>query len=302
MSVPGRAQRVVIAHLFPDLLNLYGDRGNVEALVRRAQWRGIAAEVRGVSGRDGALLDDADVIFVGGGADRDQAAVAATIAPLAEPLAAAIARGAALLAVCAGYQNLGHAYRSPLIGEIRGPGILDVETNAPVDAVRLVGGVVIELTAGSPAIEAGAASAAAAGVPDGSRFLVGFENHSGRTTLGPSMRPLGRVVVGSGNDAASRDEGAIAMPGDGGIAGLRIGTYLHGPLLPRNPHLADVLLAAGMSRGGTRPAPDLAPLPDTREWLAHAAFEADWRERKPGTTRRSGLGRAIGRIQSLVGF
>jgi hypothetical protein len=294
--------RVVIAHLFPDLLNLYGDRGNVETLVRRATWRGIVAEVRAVGGRDGALLADADVIFIGGGADRDQAAVAATIAPLAEPLAAALARGAALLAVCAGYQNLGHAYRSPLIGEIRGPGLLDVETNAPADAERLVGGVIVELAADSPVVGAGTASAAAVGSAGAARLLVGFENHSGRTTLGPSMRPLGRVVVGSGNDAASRDEGAIALPGDGGVAGLRIGTYLHGPLLPRNPHLADFLLAAGMSRGGTRPVPALAPLPDRREWLAHDAFEADWRAKRPATRRRSPVGRAVDRLQSLVGF
>ena len=294
--------RVVIAHLFPDLLNLYGDRGNVETLVRRATWRGIAAEVRAVGGRDGAMLEDADVIFIGGGADRDQAAVAATIAPLAEPLALALARGTALLAVCAGYQNLGHAYRSPLIGEIRGPGLLDVETNAPADAERLVGGVVIELGADSPVVAAGTVSAAAAGSPGAAQRLVGFENHSGRTTLGPSMRPLGRVVVGSGNDAESRDEGAIALPGDGGIAGLRIGTYLHGPLLPRNPQLADFLLASGMSRGGTRPVPELEPLPDRREWLAHDAFEADWRAKKPAASRRSPVGRAVDRLQSLVGF
>ena len=119
--------RVVIAHLFPDALNLYGDRGNIDTLVRRAGWRGIEAEVRGIGAGDAAALRGADVIFIGGGADQHQRAVADTLMDLADPLRRAIDEGAALLAVCAGYQNLGHAFRSPLVGEIRGPGLLDVD-------------------------------------------------------------------------------------------------------------------------------------------------------------------------------
>jgi CobQ-like glutamine amidotransferase family enzyme len=290
-----RTGRVVIAHLFPDLLNLYGDRGNVESLTRRATWRGLSVELRRVNPGDGAALRDVDVIFVGGGADGHQGLVADALVALREPLVAAVADGAALLAVCAGYQNLGHVYRSRLVGELRGPGLLDVETDVPARADRLVGGIVVELEPDSPIVAAGAGT----GDPDGpgARRLVGFENHSGRTRLGSTMRPLGRVVVGRGIDDAPRDEGAIALPGAGGIAGLRIGTYLHGPLLPRNPHLADFVLACGIARGMGRP---LEPIASDAEWTAQARFAADWRTINPGAGRRSRLGRAAGHLSVLA--
>jgi CobQ-like glutamine amidotransferase family enzyme len=242
-----RSGRVVIAHLFPDLLNLYGDRGNVETLVRRATWRGLTAEVRRVNPGDAAALRDVDVIFVGGG--------------------------------------------SRLVGELRGPGLLDVETDVPVDVERLVGGVVVELEPDSPIVAVG--DRAGDAQSSGASRLVGFENHSGRTRLGPTMQPLGRVVVGRGLEDARRDEGAIALPGAGGIAGLRIGTYLHGPLLPRNPHLADFVLACGIARGIGVP---LAPIPSSAEWTAHARFEADWRAIDPGARPRSRLGRVAGQL------
>ena len=286
--------RVVIAHLFPDALNLYGDRGNIDTLVRRAGWRGIEAEVRGIGAGDAAALRGADVIFIGGGADQHQRAVADTLMDLADPLRRAIDEGAALLAVCAGYQNLGHAFRSPLVGEIRGPGLLDVETEMIAGAERFVGGVVIEVDEDSPVAAALAREAGPA-----RRRVTGFENHSGRTSVGPAMRPLGRVLVGRGNDGASGFEGAVAMPGDGGLGGLRIGTYLHGPLLPRNPHLADLVLAMGLGRG--RPA-SLPPLPDEAEWRAHDRFAADWTEIRPGIVRRSSVGRLRDRVGSLIGF
>ncbi len=282
--------RVVIAHLFPDALNLYGDRGNIDTLVRRAGWRGIEAEVRGIGADDAAALEGVDVIFIGGGADQHQRAVADALMELADPLRRAIDAGAALLAVCAGYQNLGHAFRSPLVGEITGPGLLDVETEMPEGAQRLVGGIAIEVEGESPL---------AAADPMGRRRIVGFENHSGRTTIGPTMRPLGRVLIGRGNDGSSGFEGAIALPGDGGLRGLRIGTYLHGPLLPRNPHLADFVLASGLGRG----APvTLAPLPDAPEWLAHERFAVDWTAIRPGVYRRSRIGRLRDRAGALIGF
>jgi CobQ-like glutamine amidotransferase family enzyme len=284
--------RVVIAHLFPEALNLYGDRGNIDTLVRRAGWRGIEAEVRGVGAGDAAALRGADVIFIGGGADQHQRAVADALMDLADPLRRAIDEGATLLAVCAGYQNLGHAFRSPLVGEIRGPGLLDVETDMVAGAERFVGGIVIELEADSPV-------AGAMAVDPVRRQVVGFENHSGRTTVGPTMRPLGRVLIGRGNDGSSGFEGALAMPGEGGLGGLRIGTYLHGPLLPRNPHLADLVLAMGLGRG--RPAV-LPPLPDGAEWLAHDRFAADWTAIRPGVRPRSSVGRLRDRLGSLVGF
>lgn len=284
--------RVVIAYLFPDALNLYGDRGNIDTLVRRAGWRGIEAEVRAIGAGDAAALDGVDVIFIGGGADQHQRAVADALMDLAGPLTRAISDGAALLAVCAGYQNLGHAFRSPLVGEIRGPGVLDVETEVAAGADRLVGGIVIEVEDGSPI------AATPAGGHD-VRRIVGFENHSGRTTIGPTMRPLGRVRIGRGNDGTSGFEGAIALPGEGGLAGLRIGTYLHGPLLPRNPQLADYVLACGLARGAGTPLPSL---PDDREWQAHERFAADWTALRPGVRRTSRVGKARDRVSALVGF
>ena len=289
MSAAG-PDRVVIAHLFPEALNLYGDRGNIDTLVRRAGWRGIEAEVRGIGADDAAALEGVDVIFIGGGADQHQRAVADALMELADPLRRAVDEGAALLAVCAGYQNLGHAFRSPLVGEIRGPGLLDVETEMPEGATRLVGGIAIEVDADSPL---------AAADREGRRRIVGFENHSGRTSIGPTMRPLGRVLIGRGNDGSSGFEGAIALPGDGGLRGLRIGTYLHGPLLPRNPHLADFVLASGLGRG--RPV-SLSLLPDAPEWLAHERFASDWTAIRPGVYRRSRVGRLRDRAGALIGF
>jgi CobQ-like glutamine amidotransferase family enzyme len=289
-SGSARPGRVVIAHLFPDALNLYGDRGNIDTLVRRAAWRGITPEVRGIDASNAGDLAGADVIFIGGGADQHQRSVADELIALAEPLRRAIDEGAALLAVCAGYQNLGHAFRSPHVGEIPGPGLLDVETEMPAGAERFVGGIAIELDAASPIAAADAQA---------HRRIVGFENHSGRTAIGPTMRPLGRVVIGRGNDGGSGFEGAIALPGDGGLHGLRIGTYLHGPLLPRNPHLADFVLASGLGRGA---AVDLPPLPDDAEWDAHRRFADDWTAIRPGVYRRSRIGRLRDRAGALIGF
>jgi CobQ-like glutamine amidotransferase family enzyme len=296
------ARRIVIGHLFADLLNLYGDRGNIATLARRSEWRGIGIEVRRIGPDDAHLLDGVDLVFIGGGQDAQQVAVSTGLERIGPALVAALASGASLLAVCGGYQNLGHAYRSELVGDLRGPGLLDVTTDAPAGAPRNVGGIVIELDAASPIASLGRASAERAGLGGAERRLVGFENHSGRTFLGAGARPLGRVLVGHGNNDEDGAEGLIALPGEGGLAGARIGTYLHGPLLPRNPHLADYLIATALARGrsGDEPTP-LAPLPDDAEWRAHAAFEARWEAEwaDRGTTT---VGRLRERIQGLVGF
>jgi CobQ-like glutamine amidotransferase family enzyme len=165
-----------------------------------------------------------------------------------------------------------------------------------------VGGVVIALEPGSPIAAAGAASAARAGEPGAEARLAGFENHSGLTTLGTGARPLGRTEVGWGNNGGDGGEGFLAYPGEGGVAGLRIGTYLHGPLLPRNPHLADYLLACALRRTGQ--ADDLAPLPDDAEWAAHAAFERRWRAEwdRGRRMQRSRIGRLRERVENLIGF
>lgn len=295
-------RRLVVGHLFADLLNLYGDRGNVATLVRRAAWRGIAVEVRPIGADDGDRLADVDIAFIGGGQDAEQVAVAAGLERLGPSLVAAVRSGCALLAVCGGYQNLGHRYRSELVGELRGPGLLDLATEAPAGAPRRVGGVVVALPEGSPIAEAGRGSAMAAGVAGAERRLVGFENHSGLTYLGLEARPLGRTVVGWGNNGVDGGEGIFAPPGEGGVAGARIGTYLHGPLLPRNPHLADYLLGCGLARTG-QPS-ELAVLPDEAEWAAAAAFERRWwAEWESSRSRdRSAWGRLRERVESLVGF
>ena len=298
MTLPAaRAGRLVVVHLFPELLNLYGDLGNVRVLVRRAQWRGFDVEVRSIGANDARAIGDADIVFIGGGQDKQQIAVAHALERLGPSLMETIAEGASLLAVCGGFQNLGHRYRSDLVGDLRGPGLLDVATWAGSNTSRLVGGVVMRLAQDSPITALGIASARAAGHANSAGLLVGFENHSGRTRLSPQARPLGRVVVGGGNEGRGY-EGIISMPGEGGLAGLRIGTYLHGPVLPRNPHLADFLILSAMKRRGIT---ELSPLDDRAEWAAHAAFAAHWLSLRRPALAPSIVGRIAQRIDNLAG-
>lgn len=273
MSVPQVRERLRIVHLFPELLNLYGDRGNIATLAQRARWRGLEVEIRTIDATSAGAPIAADIIFVGGGPDQMQVGVAHALTQMEGSLARAISDGAALLAVCGGFQNLGDRYRSSLAGNLLGPGLFDAWTEAPDGARRLVGGVVVELEPGSPIAALGRTSAAAAGFAGQEQTIVGFENHSGRTFLGHRVHALGRVGRGHGNNGVDGGEGAIALPGEAGLAGLRVGTYLHGPLLPRNPHLADFILASVLARRGMT---ELPALPDDAEWAAHAAFAARW--------------------------
>lgn len=229
-----------LAPLFPDLLNLYGDRGNVLVLQSRARRRGIPVEVLPVG--LGQPLPDADLYLLGGGEDRQQALVAPALEALRPQLEAAVRSGAVVLGVCGGYQLLGHAYYAADGSVLRGVGLLDVVTRHPGHrAPRLVG------------------DAAVACVLDGVGTLVGFENHGGRTWLGANARPLGRVLAGFGNNGRDRTEGAWA--------GTVFGTYLHGPLLPKNPAFADSLLRLALRRrfGDVH----LSPLDDRWEHAAH---------------------------------
>lgn len=298
MSMSLHGERIVIGHLFADLLNLYGDRGNIATLVRRAQWRGAAVEVRQIDAGQASSVASVDILFIGGGPDSQQISVAKGLEPLGAALFDAVGAGAALLAVCGGYQNLGHCFRSDLAGQLTGPGLLDVRTEAPSGATRFVGGVIIELADGSPIAAAGRASAEAAGVAGAETRLVGFENHSGRSYLGAGAHPLGRVLVGHGNNDRDGVEGIFALAGEGGLAGPRIGTYLHGPLLPRNPHLADYLIAHAIAG---RASMSLEPLPDEIEWRAHRDFALRWQAERVARTG-SRLGAMADRIGSLVGF
>jgi lipid II isoglutaminyl synthase (glutamine-hydrolysing) len=228
--------------LYPEQMNIYADRGNILFLRRRCEWRGVA--FRGDTAGPGERIDPKahDLIYIGGGQDRDQRLVAEDmLATKRDGLAAAVGDGAVVLAVCGGYQLLGHSYQ---LGEerIAGLGLADLETIRS-EGPRLIGNIAIEVDLGT-----------------GARTLAGFENHGGRTHLGPGATPLGRVLEGHGNNGRDGFEGV----GDGNL----IGTYMHGPLLPKNAWLADRLIQLAIARS-TGSEPDLAPLDDTLEAAAH---------------------------------
>jgi CobQ-like glutamine amidotransferase family enzyme len=232
--------------LYPDQMNIYADRGNILFLQRRCEWRGIGFEYAAAG--PGEDFDPAahDLLYIGGGQDRDQKLVAADMVQTKQrSVADAIDDGAVVLAVCGGYQLLGHSYQ--LGGErIPGLGVADLET-VREEGPRLIGNVAIEVDLG-----------------DGPQEIAGFENHGGRTHLGPDATPLGRVIKGFGNN------------GRDGLEGVRranlFGTYIHGPLLPKNVWLADRLLALALGRReGSQP--DLEPLDDALEAAAHASAE-----------------------------
>jgi lipid II isoglutaminyl synthase (glutamine-hydrolysing) len=233
--------------LYPEQMNIYADRGNILFLRRRCEWRGIGFE-SAVAGPGDSIAPGAhDLIYVGGGQDRDQRIVAADmLATKRDGLAEAAADGAVVLAVCGGYQLLGHSYQ---LGDerIAGLAIADLET-VRSDGPRLIGNIAIEAELGA-----------------GPMTLAGFENHGGRTHLGPGATPLGRVLSGHGNNGADGFEGVRQ--------GNLIGTYMHGPLLPKNAPLADRLIQLALARrAGSEP--ELEPLDDALEAAAHESARA----------------------------
>jgi lipid II isoglutaminyl synthase (glutamine-hydrolysing) len=231
--------RLRVMSLYPELMNIYADRGNIAVLRARCEWRGIGFDHAGVTVGDALDPDAADLFYMGGGQDRDQAAVAVDMAETKrDALHAAADRGAVVLGVCGGYQLLGESYE---LGDetLPGVGLVDLRT-VREPGERLIGNCAIEADLGT-----------------GPRVIAGFENHGGRTYLGPGAEPLGRVLRGHGNNGRDGHEGVRR--------GNVIGTYLHGPLLPKNVWLADRLieLATGAS---------LDPLPgDEMEDAAHAS-------------------------------
>lgn len=231
--------RIRLGHLYPDYLNIYADRGNLAVLQRRAALRGHELVVHAID--VGETLDPGaqDLLYIGGGQDREQALVAPDLAAKADAVAAAHTRGVAVLAVCGGYQLLGRGYRGRDGSFMPGAGLFPHETVA--GEVRMIGDVLLDCE-----LEPGVR-----------RQLAGFENHAGRTLLDPGAEPLGRVVHGFGNDGASGVEGCRL--------GNAVGTYLHGPLLPRNPWLADWLLARALAHAGAGEPPALESLPDVLE-------------------------------------
>jgi CobQ-like glutamine amidotransferase family enzyme len=229
-----------VCALYPTLMNIYADRGNLLMLERRCNWRGLGFELTGAGIGETLDPDGADLYYMGGGQDRDQLLCATDLHDhKLAALSAAARRGALILGVCGGFQLLGHDYQ---LGErtLPGVGLLDART-VRADGPRLIGNVAIEV------------DLPGAGV----RTLAGFENHGGRTHLGAAAQPLGRVLKGHGNNGSDGHEGARS--------GNVIGTYLHGPLLPKNAWFADWLIATALGLSGA-----LAPLDDALEDLAHA--------------------------------
>jgi lipid II isoglutaminyl synthase (glutamine-hydrolysing) len=233
--------------LYPEQMNIYADRGNVLFLRRRCEWRGIGFSLSAAG--PGEAIDPGahDLIYVGGGQDRDQRIVAADMRETKrDAIAAAAGDGAVVLAVCGGYQLLGHSYQ---LGDetIPGLGLVDLTTVREAGP-RLIGNIAIEADLGG-----------------GPEIIAGFENHGGRTYLGSDAQPLGRVVKGFGNN------------GSDGLEGVRrgsvFGTYVHGPLLPKNAAFADRLIRLALARREGR-EPDLEPLDDGLETAAHASARA----------------------------
>ena len=237
--------------LYPEEMNIYADRGNIIFLRRRCEWRGIGFDYDAAGPGEGFDPADHDFLYVGGGQDRDQRLVAADmVRSKRDALAAAVDDGAVLLAVCGGYQLLGHSYQ---LGaeRIEGLGLADLET-VREPGPRLIGNVAIEADLGA-----------------GPQLVAGFENHGGRTYLGTGAEPLGRVVKGFGNNGGDGNEGVRRRN--------MLGTYLHGPLLPKNAWLADRLIQLALARReGVEP--ELTPLDDALERAAHE------------TARRAALG------------
>lgn len=225
---------ITIVHLYSDLLNLYGDRGNIAALQQRLNWRGIETTVRHIHQNDSLDLNNADIVLLGGGSDASQKIVAHSLVKNKALIQEYIEDNGVFIAVCGGFQLLGTSYQCN-DEIIEGMGIFDYQTiNEPG---RCIGNVVIDSCLGFP--------------------IVGFENHGGRTYL-TNQKPLGTVCYGFGNDGKGKNEGIIYKN--------CIGTYIHGPLLPKNPQLCDYLLQAALLRQGIT-AP-LKTLDDTMELKA----------------------------------
>ncbi len=226
-----------IAHLYPELLNLYGDSGNMLVLRKRLEWRQMACHVDEVHVGQLPSLAHADIVFVGGGSDREQRIVCDSLQSARTELAAFVEDGGVLVAVCGGYQLLGHSYT---MGdeEVKGLSLVDLYTTR--GSPRLVGNVVVKSRISSQPI-------------------VGYENHGGRTHLGAGVEPLGKVLGGYGNNGESGEEGCLYKN--------VLGTYVHGPLLPKNPGVADWILSRALERkyGDA----ELEPLDDTEELAAN---------------------------------
>jgi CobQ-like glutamine amidotransferase family enzyme len=233
---------LTIGWLYPELMNVYGDRGNIIVLQKRCEWRGIKTKVLELNvGFDAKLLAKCDLLMMGGAQDRQQTIVNKDLKRVKKALSEKIEKGTPGLYVCGGFQFLGKYYKEADGTKVEGLGIFDLYTQNPGENTkRLIGNMVI-----NPSVE---------GLD---KTIVGFENHGGRTYLGKKMKPLGKVIKGFGNS----DDGY-----EGAVYKNSIGTYMHGPILPKNPELADYLITLAVG------ASELEALDDTIEEQAHSSI------------------------------
>jgi len=229
-----------IVHLYPDLLNLYGDKGNIECMKKRLMWRGIDVKVtKCTDGDDKIDFENADIIFLGGGSDREEEIVRCKLLEYKNKFLNYVENGGVLLAVCGGYPMLGKSYKLK-DKETEGLGILDITTTLNDDKKRFIGNVIVK----SPLTD---------------NFIVGFENHGMKTDIG-NLKPLGEVMSGNGNNGSDKGEGVVYKN--------VVGTYLHGPLLPKNPQLCDYILKNALKRKYSAFS-ELEKLDDSLENLAN---------------------------------
>lgn len=232
-------RRLTVVHLYPAEMNIYGDTGNVIALVRRIEWRGMEAAVHRVAVGGSYDFSEADIVVAGGGEDQSQLQVADDLQDRAAAIREAVDDGTVFLTICGTYQLFGHRFLTHDGSEIPGIGVFDLETIG--GERRMIGNIVLDTPWGR---------------------LVGFENHSGRTFLAAGQQPLGRALKGSGNNEKTSDEGAVSRNA--------FGSYLHGSLLPKNPAFADELILRALRRR-FGPDADLVPLDDSMERAAARA-------------------------------
>mgnify|MGYP003377587288 FL=1 len=228
--------KLTIGHLYPELLNLYGDRGNIQCMMKRSLWRGIEAETIAFGLEDSIDFSKLDIVLLGGGSDREQRIVCSRLRDIRENFHHYVEDGGSVLAVCGGYQLLGHYYKTEE-DTLEGLSLVDLYTEQ--GSPRLIDNIVLEN-------------------PDFSLPIVGFENHGGRTYIGDN-KPFGKVVYGHGNNGEDGQEGVLYKN--------VVGTYLHGPLLPKNPHICDYLLSNALERKYGKGS--LEPLDDTQEIQAN---------------------------------
>lgn len=249
--------RLIIGYLYGDLMNIYGDTGNIICLKKRCEWRGIEIEIRNISLGDNITPRRCDMYFFGGGQDQAQNQVAIDLGKKGKTIKDAIEKGVPLLSICGGYQLLGKYYQAFEGPKLEGVGIFPAFTKASKD--RMIGNIVVKLSDFSYQISAKTKAA------DGRRlkaegFLVGFENHSGKTYLEKDAKPLGKVIKGFGNNGEDKSEGCIYKNA--------IGCYMHGSLLPKNPMLADWLIKKALEVKYDKEI-ELDPLENSLEQKAH---------------------------------